>query len=341
MKKLFSTNRQLAFYLMYFLLAGAVIARMTPHYLNTRYQWLIIVLFFMYILFLSTERLISRIFKPYFYIYSVMQVAIVVGLLYIPSYTAPQDYFMNLIIPLCGQAIWNLPNRPGKYLVVLFSAFCMFAMVVTYPDWEGISFGFTYIVGCLLVSVLSAATQNSHRAQLKSQALLDELQTANKKLMDFTMQVEQLAAAEERNRLARELHDLVSQTIFSMTLTAQAARILQDKEPGRVPPLLDHLQTLSQNALFEMRTLIQELRPHSIVEKGLVETLRKHVAERQERDGLTITLEVLGDQKLSATTEEGLFRIVQEALNNVVKHAQSKIVRIIAGYAKDFYIAHN
>ena len=112
-------------------------------------------------------------------------------------------------------------------------------------------------------------------------------------------QIETLAAAEERNRLARELHDSVSQTIFSMNLTAQSARILLDRDPQRVAGLLDHLQVLSQNALGEMRSLIQQLRPHSLIENGLAAALKNHAAERLEQDNLKVDVQVKGEGRTS------------------------------------------
>ena len=154
--------------------------------------------------------------------------------------------------------------------------------------------------------------------------LLQELQAANAKLEEYSMQVEQLAIVEERSRLARELHDSVSQTIFSLTLTAQAARLLLDRDPSRVPQELDRLQTLSRNALAEMRTLIQQNKPVEIDELDLAGMLRKHVEERNTMDGLTVHLEILGNHSLTEALKSGLFRIAQEALNNIIKHAEVK-----------------
>ncbi len=73
--------------------------------------------------------------------------------------------------------------------------------------------------------------------------------------------MEQIAAIEERNRLARELHDSVSQTMFSIILNTRATQILVDREPNRVRPQLEKLQILTQDALTEMRGLIAQLRP--------------------------------------------------------------------------------
>jgi signal transduction histidine kinase len=208
-------------------------------------------------------------------------------------------------------------------------------MMIYYGNLEGLSFGLTYIVGCLLIAILGMVTLRSDQARNESQALLAELQVANQKLRDYAKQIETLAAAEERNRLARELHDSVSQTIFSMNLTAQSARILIDRDPERVAGLLDHLQTLSQNALGEMRSLIQQLRPHSLIENGLPAALRDHAAERFEQDNLKVEVQVKGKGHLPPIVEEGLFRIAQEALNNIVKHAKTDKAMIQLKFVND------
>jgi len=133
----------------------------------------------------------------------------------------------------------------------------------------------------------------------------------------------ELAVLEERNRLARELHDSVTQTLFSMTLTAEAAQILAERNPRRASTQLQRLQKLAQGALIEMRSLISQLRPKTVTEEGLVPALRQHIAERRDRDGLAVVLHLNGERELPREYKEALFRIVQEALNNVVKHAQA------------------
>jgi signal transduction histidine kinase/HAMP domain-containing protein len=137
-------------------------------------------------------------------------------------------------------------------------------------------------------------------------------------------QAQQVAVMEERSRLARELHDSVTQSLFSMTLTAQAARILLERDPRRVAPQLDRLQELARGALTEMRSLIFELRPVAVEEEGLVSALRKHIAAVRSREGLAIDFQVSGERRLVKEQEVALFRIVQEALNNVVKHARAE-----------------
>jgi len=324
-----------AFYAVYLLLIGAVFFRMIPHYFRTQYQWVIIGLLFTFLVLFLSERFFAKIPDAFIHSIFVFELAIILALLITPSDTAPKDYFTNLVLPLCGLAVWNLPEKIAKRWVIGFCLFCFSTMMIYYGNLEGLSFGLTYVVGCLLIAILGLVTLRADQARNESQALLAELQVANQKLRDYARQIETLAAAEERNRLARELHDSVSQTIFSMNLTAQSARILIDRDPERVAGLLDHLQTLSQNALGEMRSLIQQLRPHSLIENGLPSALRDHAAERLEQDNLKVEVQVKGEGHLPANVEEGLFRIAQEALNNIVKHAKTDKATILLNFEND------
>ncbi len=138
-------------------------------------------------------------------------------------------------------------------------------------------------------------------------------------------QAQQLAALEERNRLARDLHDSVTQTIFSITLTAESARAMMIKKPDRVPAQLERLQTLSRGALSEMRALIFQLRPAALEEQGLIAALEKHIAAVRDKENIQIDFEVQNsnDRRLSNEHEQALYRIAQESMNNIVKHAQA------------------
>ncbi len=319
----FLRNRTGVFFGFCLLLFASVAVRMVSHYLGGPYQVLIISLLLIYVILLLSERWLTARITWYQNLYFPLQLAIITILLSIPNETAPRDYFTNLVLPISGQAAWNFPVNISKRWILVFCLFSAGTMQAVYPGTEGLGFAITYIAGTLLMVFLIAMTRRADQARLESQALLVELKDANQKLQEYAVKVERLAAAEERNRLARELHDSVSQTIFSLTLTAQAARILVDRDPGRIPQLLDHLQSLSQNALAEMRSLIEHLRPPPLQERGLIPALRSHIEERKSRDGLSVTLQADIQTQLPEAIEEGLFRIVQEALNNIVKHART------------------
>lgn len=140
---------------------------------------------------------------------------------------------------------------------------------------------------------------------------------------------QQAAALEERHRIARDLHDSVSQSLFSLTLHTRTAELAlaragldADSDLGRP---LQQVSELTRGALAEMRALIFELRPGALAEEGLGAALAKHSAALTAREGLEISVRV-PDERLPLTVEqdEHLYRLTQEALHNTVKHAQAE-----------------
>jgi signal transduction histidine kinase len=146
-------------------------------------------------------------------------------------------------------------------------------------------------------------------------------------------ELESKAALEERHRLARELHDSVSQALFSMTLQARAVQLATQRQGEDAQRLVvrgvTELRELTQGALAEMRALIFQLRPGALHEEGLVAAVRKHAAAVAARADLEVRVNSAEDRlPLTERAEEELFRIVQEAVHNSVKHAQPSHVEI-------------
>lgn len=141
--------------------------------------------------------------------------------------------------------------------------------------------------------------------------------------------IEQLAVVEERQRLARELHDSVAQALYTVTLYAEAARLaLAAGKHTVVAQNLHELHSMAREALVDMRVLIFELHPPALKEQGLVAALQARLAAVEARTGLRAELQVQGDGQLPLAVEEELYWIAQEALNNVVKHAQAQHVTL-------------
>lgn len=138
----------------------------------------------------------------------------------------------------------------------------------------------------------------------------------------------ELSVIEERNRLARDLHDSVTQTLFSVVLTAEAASTLLERDTAGAKAQLERLQTLSRAALQEMRSLIFELRSADLASDGLVATLRKHCEILSRVRKIEIEVSVQGERALPADVEQELFRIAQEAVNNALKHADARQVDV-------------
>jgi signal transduction histidine kinase len=131
----------------------------------------------------------------------------------------------------------------------------------------------------------------------------------------------ELSIAEERNRLARELHDSVTQKLFGVVLTAEAAATLVDRDADSARAQLQRVQDLAKEAMEELRSLIFELRPAALETEGLAITLRKHVDALRRVYRRDVGLRIAGKAELPPGTEGEVFRIAQEALANALRHA--------------------
>jgi PAS domain S-box-containing protein len=136
------------------------------------------------------------------------------------------------------------------------------------------------------------------------------------------------AALEERQRLARELHDSVSQALYGIALGAKTARKLVDHNPERAADPLDYILSLAEAGLAEMRALILELRPESLESEGLVAALEKQAAALRARHEIEVQTLLCGEPEAPLETKEALYRIAQEALHNTVKHARASNAEI-------------
>ncbi len=145
---------------------------------------------------------------------------------------------------------------------------------------------------------------------------------------DLRRQAAELAASQERAHLARELHDSVTQALFSMGLTLRSLELLLGIDVDAARAKVAELRDLQKDALAEMRTLIFELRPASLETDGLVRALRTHATAVQRRTGLMLVVDAESIPRLAVATEEALYRIGQEAIHNVVKHANASRVAI-------------
>jgi signal transduction histidine kinase len=136
--------------------------------------------------------------------------------------------------------------------------------------------------------------------------------------------------SDERQRLARELHDSALQALYGIAMAAQAARRTADGMPEseRLIEALDYIVDQSEAALVELRSLIFGLRPESVAEEGLVAGLRRLTAAVGARQKLQVEVVAEGEPDIDNSAKEALYRIAQESLQNVVKHASARAVRV-------------
>ncbi len=269
-------------------------------------------------LILFTERRLSHRLPWYPRLYILMQSGLVIVMLY----SAPTvDIFSMLFFPLSFQAVQFFHNRIGFLCIGGFSL-AMTGMFLFGLEWES---GLTMILAASGANVLMGSfaylIERTEQRRMDNQRLLGDLQETYRKLKDSAAQAEVLAAAEERYRLVRELHDSLTQTLFSMNLATQAAQLTIQESLDSAEEHLGRLQTLSRSAASEVRALTGQIPLHHPARRGLDTALKHLAAERLAQEGLQIILEVSGHRELAEHVQENLYRITQEALTNVVRHA--------------------
>ena len=293
---------------------------------NDPSRWLIAALMVVYGVLLFTEIIIIRWVPVYLYVYFVIQATIVVFLILIPLHPPenPQsnDFFALLFIPLCVQAIIYFRRLVGYYWVVALTAISVTALFLQYGMSGGVQFAVTYILGYTMLGFLAIFYINSEDAKT-------ELNIANQKLQEYAKNAEALAVVDERNRLARDLHDSVTQSLYSLTLFAEAAS--EELNAGDVETTKSHLIDLretSRQALQEMRLMIFELRPPELETKGFMLALQERLEAVEARTGIETIINMNLEKRLPSNIELGLYSIARETLNNILKHSHATKMKI-------------
>ena len=139
----------------------------------------------------------------------------------------------------------------------------------------------------------------------------------------------ELSILEERNRLARELHDSVTQQLFAVTLAAESASQLLARGEAAAGTELERVQALARGAMDELRSVVFELRPVALEAEGLASALRKHVEVLRRVSGTQIDLRIAAPPLLAAPAAGQVFRIAQEALQNALRHAEAARIQVV------------
>jgi signal transduction histidine kinase len=192
------------------------------------------------------------------FLYFPVQTTVVIALTNLRPFT---DISSLLYVPLCIQVMRAFSRRAALIWIIIYVALLAVTLILGLGWQEGFALVLLYLAVCTFLVSYDFLYSRTQADQAESQQLLTDLQSAHWQLQEHAAQAEELAAARERNRLARELHDSVSQAIFSITLTSQSARLLLEREPARVPEQIDRLQTMTEDALSQLRALIAQLRP--------------------------------------------------------------------------------
>jgi signal transduction histidine kinase len=243
-------------YLIGFIMIAVVALRASLFFLGDTNFGIVLGLLVLYTLFYCAEPWLSDRFSWYLKIYFPVQTLVVIALSQMHPFP---DFHSILYFPLCIQLFRAFSVRVALGWTIVLIVLLGVTLVSGMGLWEGLALIILELaMGTFLISYdfLYRQTQS---AQRESQQLLSDLKAAHEKLQEQSAQAEELAAARERNRLARELHDSVSQTIFSITLTSQSARLLLERDPLRAGEQIERLQVMTSSALNQLRSLIAQL----------------------------------------------------------------------------------
>jgi signal transduction histidine kinase len=238
-----------------------------------------------------------------------------------PRYPSTLLFYLLLIIALAG-----IRGSYAAFLAVLLSSFSSHYFLTTLPfptsfpeqpaddlldPWVFLAVGIT------AGQVTAVLRRSAERAKSREQAVLL-----------LSKQAQELAILEERQRLARELHDSISQTLYGINLGVRSALEALDEDPGEAVAAMQYIVSLTEAGLAEMRVLIFELRPESLATDGIVVALNRQVAVLRSRDKLLVETALDEEPDLPPEDKYALYRIAQEALHNIVKHADASAVTL-------------
>jgi signal transduction histidine kinase len=244
--------------------------------------------------------------------------AVVMVLLFLLKSSA-SDAFNFLFYTLTIHAAVMLSLRAAITWTSVYFCITSVAMLVDRGSagWFAILF---YLAVFILCIIMGHTVQQTELASERNQRLVEELQETQQKLQE-------LAVVEERNRLARDLHDSVKQQVFAISMQLSAARTALS-ESDKAYSSVTEAERLAQQAGAELTTLINALRPPGLESKSLADAIREYAAVWSRQNSIASEVEVDSAVSVNQQIEQALFRVLQEALANVARHSQADKVTV-------------
>lgn len=237
-------------------------------------------------------------------------------------------------LPLAAQAVEYLSGiwRWGVYGAILFAL--MIPLILRYDQTESaLYFALSVSPAIFFVVVFTNLGINERKARQQAEKLSADLEAANQQLSQYAIQAEELATIEERNRLAREIHDNLGHYLTVVNVQIGAAKVLMDKDTDKAKGALDKAQNLTQEGLRAVRQSVAALRESPVGQRPLSEAISL-LTDSTSQAGIVTEFSVLGEpHPLSNQIEYALYRVAQEGLTNVRKHARASRVDVVLDYS--------
>jgi len=246
-----------------------------------------------------------------------------------------QGQLWLLPLPLVSQAAMTLPRRWLLLVCTLTLAVLLAPMLLSGDLPNIVQAGVAFAAGIFFVVLFSQIATNEHNAHAEGERLAAELSEANRKLRAYAVQAEDLATMQERNRLARDIHDGLGHYLTVINVQLQVAQTMLDSDAAASRAALDKAQSLTQQALADVRRSVAALRSTPTEGRALSEAISDLVEENRAA-GIVTELVVHGAPRpLSPQADLTLYRAVQEALTNVRKHARASRVDLALDYSHE------
>lgn len=257
------------------------------------------------------------------YVYTALQTGLIAALLWLP----PQQQLIATVLffVVSAEAAMMFPPRIVAIWITLFSAVTLLAYAMFSQD--GLIAAPIYVTGYIFFAIFAQQTARAEAARAESQRLLEQLQAAHEQLQHYAAQAEELAVSQERNRLAREMHDTLGHRLTVAAVQLQAAERLIASDPGRAAQMVDTVRGQIREALGELRRTVATLRAPLEADLALLPALKRLASNFEQATGVVVHT-VLPNElpPLSSPQRQALYRGAQEGLTNVQKHAQAHAV---------------
>ncbi|MGW8145235.1 MAG: sensor histidine kinase, partial [Anaerolineales bacterium] len=238
--------------------------------------------------------------------------------------------------PLAGFAVELLAPRQ-RWLVYIALVACMvLPLGLRHSNWySALLSSITASAAVFFVVVFSQMRVNERRARERAEELMVELEQANVELATYATQAEELAMTQERNRLAREIHDNLGHFLTIVNVQIEAAKVLMDSEPERALEAMNKAQEMVQRGLSRVRESVSSLRESPVSNRPLSEAIAA-LAQETHNTGIVTEFKVTGEpQALENKVALAFYRVAQEGLTNVRRHASASRVDILLEFQTD------
>jgi signal transduction histidine kinase len=237
------------------------------------------------------------------------------------------DFWALMLLPTCYAIPRLFDKRNSTALIAILILGMMICLWFTEEGVSSILFSSVYVVAYIMVWSFSHLILALERARTNAESLSEELTIANRQLQDYAEQVAANTIHEERTAVARELHDSVTQTLFSINLMLSTVSLKHTLDNEALEQELQKIQSLSESAMKELRAIIHQLKPANNVSLSFEKQIQSLIADLKHQHNLLVNVQGT-PFSVPNYARNHTFKIIKEALFNIIKHANVKTANI-------------